>query len=744
MPDTEFEQAFADMAYSRLQEEGQSLMPYSLGFEVVDKNEQGSKALGIYVFKLNDLIIYAPAHFINGVVKPMVSLYLPKQDLFLPLTDDQVNDLLKQPSMQLGEPVSQKGLENFAQPSLENLITPPRTGRYVAASDRQISRKKFTEWVTKQAMLGLETKKLKDDVLITFCREHPRFASSFFTQNHGLLKHAANFGVLDSLLKAINEGTELLVKRAEDLPKTKEKVIEEDSGEYVATVRNLPEKKKKKAIRNKFVVREDNDSEQQLYGTEYQQEFQNPQRNGVYLVLTHDGNLEPCMVFLNPTNVNSHHAVKGSIVYSLDGSQACVAPTNKVWVTKNKTVDDCSAFFKKGKTFSEVRPNKSYFLAAPFAVGYQSGKCSVPFMVMNKVSTTGSGDYLCVHCIAPYEVLDSRTEDHNSLRDNSTMGFMWETQRGDPSETPYTEHPREGDPFSTPYDTKLYMTEADSDHLVQHGSGLAVPAPYSFFEFPCECGDGNLKLGDMGTLRLILMYKKGFQTLRVRSDNSEHYMSLSNSPWKSFLKKAALAKELSEMGFNKLAVDRVIEDLQENREHRYLTKVSYFHYNPAIQTESSSQYPVQYFNETYQTLEPAVHNRPARMPGMANNLYYGPDHSSTPGGMTGPALGDMLAQLGDRQVFEHGILGTLATTTSTLDKVNSYIPDLTSAVDKLGRILFLFWHKAEDFQKIYQVNEYSKYEDLIVDTFKNLGDIILSLKKKSIPKNLELEMASGN
>ncbi len=731
MPDTEFEQAFADMSYTRLQDEGQALLPYNVGFEIVDKNEQGSKALGIYVFKIGKLLAYAPSHYINGNVKPMVSLYLPKEDLFLPLTDDQVNDLLKEPAMDLGSPSSGQNISSFAQPSLENLITPPRTGRYVSASERNSNIKIFLKRLEKRASTP---RKLKDNILIDFCKNNPGYGSRFFHKNKSLIKKAADFDLLDDLLKAMKNNFTHHLKKSESLKHTKGKFIEEKDNLFIAHARELSPNKKKKALRDKFIVVEDGDTTQQLYSTEYSQSFQNPQRSGMYLVLTKDGMLEPCIVFLNPKSLDDFNSAGTSLVVTLDRSKYCTVQTKDIFVTRNLTVDECKSFFSKGKNFSGVKPGKIYFMAAQFSVVFKSGKCSEPFRVTNKVSTIDSGRYLSVEKeLSPLlpEDDDYNNDYNNDYNDSNGMNWLMRTKRKDSSET-----------HGGRYDMKIYVTDSTSEKLVQNGTGLIASSKYLFFELPRCDDEAFLELGDEGTLNTSLRYRNGFKVLKVRSDNSEHYASLDDSPWKSFLKKSEMAKHFSKVGFNKMAIDRVFDDLAKSKEVKYLTKLSFF--EPTTQLEGGGGLPTQLFREEYRTLPQNVQTMQPQDMGIANNMYLGPN-GSAPSNLPSDAaaLGDSLAQFGDRNLFEHGILGALATTSSTIDKVGTYIPDLTAAVDKLGRILFLFWYKAEDFKKIYQVNEYTKYEDLLVNTFKNLGDIVLSLKKKAIPKNLGLGLAGA-
>ena len=58
-PDKDFEQSFFQLAYDKLQEKLFNLLPFLVGFEIVNKSDDGEKALGVFAFKSNNnQIIY--------------------------------------------------------------------------------------------------------------------------------------------------------------------------------------------------------------------------------------------------------------------------------------------------------------------------------------------------------------------------------------------------------------------------------------------------------------------------------------------------------------------------------------------------------------------------------------------------------------------------------------------------------------------------------------------------------------
>lgn len=82
-------------------------------------------------------------------------------------------------------------------------------------------------------------------------------------------------------------------------------------------------------------------------------------------------------------------------------------------------------------------------------------------------------------------------------------------------------------------------------------------------------------------------------------------------------------------------------------------------------------------------------------------------------------------------VFEHGAVGTLADTFDANQLLNKYIPKIMEAIDSLGRIKFLFFWKPNDFQKAYGADDMANMEAEIDSNFEALGELGLKLQKKS-------------
>jgi hypothetical protein len=82
-------------------------------------------------------------------------------------------------------------------------------------------------------------------------------------------------------------------------------------------------------------------------------------------------------------------------------------------------------------------------------------------------------------------------------------------------------------------------------------------------------------------------------------------------------------------------------------------------------------------------------------------------------------------------VFEHGLMGSLVDTFDSASMLDKYIPKLEDGVDAMGRILFLFYWKPQDFEQMFGADSQDQNENKFTSSFKMLGDVLLTLMKKS-------------
>jgi hypothetical protein len=64
--------------------------------------------------------------------------------------------------------------------------------------------------------------------------------------------------------------------------------------------------------------------------------------------------------------------------------------------------------------------------------------------------------------------------------------------------------------------------------------------------------------------------------------------------------------------------------------------------------------------------------------------------------------------------------------------VDRYMGELSKGLDKLGRILFMFYWHGDRFADRYGKSDMPELEDSLRNAFEMLGDVILFLKQKTI------------
>jgi hypothetical protein len=89
-----------------------------------------------------------------------------------------------------------------------------------------------------------------------------------------------------------------------------------------------------------------------------------------------------------------------------------------------------------------------------------------------------------------------------------------------------------------------------------------------------------------------------------------------------------------------------------------------------------------------------------------------------------------LSEMGAKDVFDKAMIGVLSKISDVDSEIRSLLPEYTQAIDKLGRQIFLMWVKPEEIREKYDINSFMETETVLLDTFKNMGKIVLDIRKK--------------
>lgn len=135
--ETEFEQAFSSLAYAYLRDKAPRLLDHMIGFQLIDRNEDNTKAVGVFGFQLNNQWLYAPVFFLNGDLKGHELLYMKNNDSFVPMQENWINYIMSRKPHVLGERSSANKLQELGglYPDIRSLSIPPTIGGGKRASD---------------------------------------------------------------------------------------------------------------------------------------------------------------------------------------------------------------------------------------------------------------------------------------------------------------------------------------------------------------------------------------------------------------------------------------------------------------------------------------------------------------------------------------------------------------------------------------------------------------------------------
>jgi hypothetical protein len=101
------------------------------------------------------------------------------------------------------------------------------------------------------------------------------------------------------------------------------------------------------------------------------------------------------------------------------------------------------------------------------------------------------------------------------------------------------------------------------------------------------------------------------------------------------------------------------------------------------------------------------------------------------------------AQMGQKDVFDTTMISSMLKAVREDSIVDRYLGDLTKALDRLGRILFMFYWHNEEFMNRYGKQDLPELEDTLRNAFEVLGDLVLYLKQKTINAGAGLDLGSN-
>lgn len=846
----EFEQAFSSLAYTYIKERAPRLLDFIVGFQLVDRNEDKTKAVGLFGFKVGDEWIYAPTFFLNGNLKGHELQYLKSQDAFVPLKENWVNFIISRKPHKLGEPSPQDTRQlGGRMPNLRRLALPPIGSKYggdrgadgglhvdawarpalplLAALATRQGRGLYPE-LTKAAALDFAAvaasplaaalaptaavfdlrAALQDFGLLKAAYEQcylryplikagfDRFYGPDFFAEVGaaardrraadardLVKRAASYvlpprrpkrplrkpgrplrlveepapaeredplksGALRIYVHDAVDGPRRLGKRAETMTTDDDAVLVQNRAE-------LDEAERERLLRDTVLIKDERrESEKSIaYDTQVATALVNPGETGLYQVLEKPGTFDRMLVVAAPYTGAGRQPF-ATVVRVGDPRAWLNARSSAVWTRQTDQPEPREfADWFEGLAARESLDVGSTYLALDYC---GSGTC--PFTVKESY---GDGAYRVAW------------EDHcRDKHGDSAMGWNEGPRLPVAGYVP-------GD--YTPWDAKIWVGKRGGGAVRTFNGELWIPQGFKFLKLRepdhgddvgpllrgCGCcsqlveGAGSkprpIQPGNLIDVQLILTEKRAagdLAAVRLHEVGADEVAVRSRGVVERMSKKAALIGLVRDHGLSEAQARAMLKAAgAAGRRHaavEYLVKYADAYGYGGLQPGPNApvfpepQYGFEQYGSTgYPTIEYQEEFEPVPEldAALTDPAVYDPFHVPDEQAMQ---QAQQAAQSGQKEVFDVSMVSGLLKSVRQDSLVDRYLGALMKALDKLGRILFMFFWHQEEFADRYGKGELPELEDSLRNAFEALGDVCLYLKERTVQGGLGMGGDQGD
>lgn len=743
------ERSFMDQAYGFLANKAGKLMqdPYRLGFEVVFKNDSNTRMVGIFAFRVNDQILYAPVFFLNGEIKGTDLLYRQETKTFVPLNEEWVTFLTEKSNYDPGIPIDKK---NFTRTNnnirFEDITNPPNNKK--SASEIGIWDKENFVGSPLYAIFESSADVSLRDLEQSNDKEAGEFLRKFLVEDGGepAIEKMANwmegsFDFTEALVVNIKEQYYL----PEGIKKTEKKAAAPNprlvlfTGAPGATPHTpLLKEAKQEYVDRLFSkgyylwddrapsditpVYKDNTELMEMVGNA-----------GLYDVLLSDGSFRKAIVaptapvsFSEDSNGGMFNASVAPSPYNLGQSPAsdhtvCCTEGDKSIVISNKVygkfIKDLAQMIKDEDLKTKASSGNAYCV-----LDTGSGCLSRPIYIKSVKTVDGLHVYTAVKEYGGYDTVEIR---HNpDVRESDlAANFLGSSSYFVPigtdtfkTEAPSASGTRSYYHFRPSYMSSPMLGTADAldSWVLEHvkKASLMYDDETSCFSWRNGYRDQTPYIPRVN-MAVKLASVEGISAKAVESmlDTAQ---KLGTSSWyygDPELTKSAFTRRVNDSANfrttsdGEFGVDR--EDAQSF----------------VIDTQQDEmEVPKQHIGDAY---DPAMGRKPEE--GMSKDQLM----SMSPEAIAQFATSNKLPN-----VFEHGVVGSMVQVYDSLSMIDKYLPELEAAQDRLGRILFLFYWKPRDFEDAYGSDDMTNLENQIMSNFKSFGALVLDLMRRSKKRKL--------
>jgi len=780
LDEKEVERAFMDQAYNFISNKAGPLMEDShrLGFEVVYTDEDHTRMVGMFAFRVNDELLYAPCFFLNGQIRGTDLLYTHKNKKFCPLNKDWATYKVEKQKDSMGHGIDPRDTRKMPMDiELEDIAYPPGTYSYKSAAVVEMFEKMANSFAKS---MDSDIKALIEKYLHEHStdNEKPTDAKCNEVKDKRVEEHKApeqdhieSGNVKKSALREfiLNDGgieavekiaswmrenkafAELIVSNVAPDDYMPEELIEKMAKQASEMTRpelvmytggleaftQVPQDNLEKTasaqeefFRKGYYLWDDRAPGKLNPATvDLQFELCKPGEPGLYEILLQDGTMREAFVaapakqsFSDDRNKMyaahpdawcdqwDHDQPRELAVIFKDGGESGII--RRIHGKYVKSLSDC---IRDDEFATEMSSGKTYRV-----YDAEAGVLSEPVHCLQKRDKDGLVIYdVATECYGPDIEIRQNKDYNNSSFDANFLGkdvyFIPVSLQGSVNNTSY--HRRGSEKNCHTFSVKELPAIGDDKTLTQYILNTGIKQA----SLLRDRVDSNLF-----SLRAGPKKQTHYQPRHIMAAKCASKLGIHADVVEELLDKAASEGRVDffvgEPGIEKFAAPISVVDEEDWRQD----------YDSEFNIPLDFPQAFTLDTQTNGPIPPEQRIGDAYDPGMGMTAEDGQSLSSDVIlGAPVEQLEQLKAQAGVPNVFEHGLIGSLIHTYDSASMIEKYIPDLEDALDRLGRILFLYYWKPRDFEDAYGADDMANLENQLLSTFQSFGELVLELLKKS-------------
>lgn len=735
---TQFEQDFSRIGYAFLKDKAAPLLQYLVGFETVERDEDGSRAVGIFGFKLNEKFYYVPTFFANGQIRGMDILFDKDENRMMPLTEDWVNMVVNKQPVQLGEASPQDIMKTVHRPNFMSIKRPPQYMKYSSVTcsipHGEMIKLAFDAW---NAICKSVADMLEKDAAFRGMYENAlrKIAGEdlVFEKKGALTDYLATKGgpeAVGRLMQTIITNTDFLKAASEfySLPDdlfvtTFDKKLEKVAAKSRITVTSkvteyTPKGDRAKIVRDGFAVQDARtaDEKSELFDVSMAEHLTNPTESGTYNVVMCDGKTMKVYVLMSrdfgPGDTTMIDPKKR---FSYQGQK------RTIFVVDDKQ-EDGKAIYEAAESLSSMKVGNRYILVD------DNGNAGPTIDLRSVVAENGKPTKLIGYVeYRPAGREYGRTSYSGAMCSIGTDGVVISDRKG-------FNITRSGEMLVVPSSykaIKLWSYDREQEHNVTD-----------------DALRQGFKPGMLESLMTNFRKNANVHDIRVYSNDGLEFrigLDYTDEP-RPLGFKSAMVRLITRYGLDEEDARTMLKEAALRRKSLRLVKLGQLVGEPTVGVsmppppdpiwgvDDYTGIPMQEDRGPDTVLGKTV-GQPQRLNTLQQgfNMYQGPgDNGPSTVGQSPVDVANMASRSGQKNVFDHSTVAGLVKLDDSSAVIDTFIPQFIDTLDKIGRVLFLFYWKNEDFIDRFGEDNLQEMEDTIRGVFKSFGSLILDLQEKAV------------